>query len=40
MAQTLLLQNARPIDGLADQPREKASILMVIRCVTPVNCVS
>lgn len=28
MAQTLLLQNARLIDGLADQPREKVSILV------------
>lgn len=28
MAQTLLLQNARLIDGLTDQPREKVSILV------------
>ena len=27
MAQTILLQNARLIDGIADQPRERVSIL-------------
>jgi len=37
MAQTLLLQNARLIDGLADQPREKVSILVSGERITAVE---
>jgi imidazolonepropionase-like amidohydrolase len=37
MAQTVLLQNARLIDGLADQPREKVSILVTGERITAVE---
>ncbi len=37
MAQTLLFQNARLIDGLADQPREKVSILVTGERITAVK---
>ena len=37
MAQTLLLQNARLIDGLADQPRERVSILVTGERITAVE---
>jgi len=37
MAQTLLLQNARLIDGLTDQPREKVSILVTGERITAVE---
>ena len=37
MAQTLLLQNARLIDGLTDQPRERVSILVTGERITAVE---
>src|SRR5215510_4369156 len=37
MAQSLLLQNARLIDGLTDQPREKVSILVTGERITAVE---
>jgi dihydroorotase-like cyclic amidohydrolase len=37
MAQTVLLQNARLIDGLANQPREKVSILVTGERITAVE---
>jgi len=37
MAQTLLFQNARLIDGLADQPRDKVSILVAGERITAVE---
>src|SRR6266849_7864773 len=37
MAQTLLFQNARLIDGLTDQPREKVSILVTGERITAVE---
>jgi imidazolonepropionase-like amidohydrolase len=37
MAQTLLFQNARLIDGLADQPREKVSLLVTGDRITAVG---
>ena len=37
MAQTLLLQNARLIDGIADQPRENVSIFVTDDRITAVE---
>jgi hypothetical protein len=37
MAQTILLQNARLIDGITDQPRERVSILITGERISKVE---